>query len=165
MFRRFRWTIAAAFLGLGLAIGTFLTSSRSVGENVPPQPRELTSYRDVVKRVLPSVVSMDAKAAKTKRSAPRKKPDNFDRLPPEFQRQWEEQERRAEKDDDDELGFGSGWIWDAKGVIVTSYHVVEGAESVDVTLLDGRKFTSRDIRSDKKTDLSIIRIQPDRPLP
>src|SRR5262249_24939439 len=35
----------------------------------------------------------------------------------------------------------------------------------DVQLPDGRKFTSQDIRGDKKTDLAVIRIQPDKPLP
>src|SRR5205814_9465227 len=92
MSRPFRWTAAVAFVGLGLVLGTFLTGSRSAGENGPPLPRELSSYRDVVKRVLPAVVSIDAKA-KPRKSTPRARPDNFDRYPPEFQRQWEEQER------------------------------------------------------------------------
>src|SRR5438552_5515489 len=163
MSRPFRWTAAVAFVGLGLVLGTFLTGSRSAGENGPPLPRELSSYRDVVKRVLPAVVSIDAKA-KPRKTTPRARPDNFDRYPPEFQRQWEEQERKRQKEDEDgELGFGSGWGWDANGVIVTNYHVVEGAESVEVILTDGRKFTSRDFRSDAKTDLAIIRITTDRP--
>jgi serine protease Do len=165
MSRPFRWTVAVAFLGLGLAIGTFFTGSRSQGENAPPLPRELSSYRDVVKRVLPAVVSIDAKA-KPRKANPRPKPDNWDRLPPEFQRQWEDQERKRQKEDEEgDLGFGSGWIWDAQGVVVTNYHVVEGAETVDVILTDGRKFTSRDFKSDKKTDLAIIRLMDDQPLP
>ena len=165
MSRPFRWTVAAACLGFGLALGAFLAGSRSEGQNGPPLPRELSSYRDVVKRVLPAVVSIDAKA-KPRKTSPRTRPENFDRYPPEFQRQWEEQERKRQKEDEDgELGFGSGWVWDANGVIVTNYHVVEGAETVEVILTDGRKFTSRDFRSDAKTDLTIIRVTTDRPLP
>lgn len=165
MYHPFRWTAAAAFVGLGLILGAFLTGSRSEGQNGPPLPREPASYRDVVKRVLPAVVSIDAKA-KPRKSTPRPRPENFDRYPPEFQRQWEEQERRRQREDEEgDLGFGSGWVWDSKGVVVTNYHVVDGAETVDVILTDGRKFASRDFWSDKKTDLAIIRVEPDRQLP
>src|SRR6185436_9229553 len=40
--------------------------------------------------------------------------------------------------------------------VVTNYHVVEGAESAVVHLLDGRKFTSTNIRVDRRTDIAII---------
>lgn len=36
---------------------------------------------------------------------------------------------------------GSGWIIDEDGIIVTNYHVVEGAKTISVTLDDGRTFT------------------------
>src|SRR5258707_985086 len=45
---------------------------------------------------------------------------------------------------------------DPKGVIVTNNHVVDGVDIVTVKLADGRKFTSKDIRTDRKTDLAVI---------
>jgi serine protease Do len=42
--------------------------------------------------------------------------------------------------------------------VLTSYHVVENAEAVLVTLLDGRKFVSQNIRGDRKTDLAIVNL-------
>ena len=63
------------------------------------------------------------------------------------------------------LGFGSGFFVDPKGVILTNYHVVDGADQVDVQLHDGRKFTSKDIKGDRQTDLAIVRSTPRTPLP
>jgi serine protease Do len=63
------------------------------------------------------------------------------------------------------IGFGSGFIVDPAGVVVTNNHVVDGADEVEVTLTDGRKFTSTDIKTDKDTDLAIVRIKASSPLP
>jgi len=65
----------------------------------------------------------------------------------------------------DDPGFGSGVLIDASGVVLTNYHVVEGAESVEVQLQDGRKFSSKDIRKDAKSDLAVIVLKPDAQLP
>ncbi len=53
---------------------------------------------------------------------------------------------------------GSGWVIDGNGVIVTNNHVVEGAESVTVTLADGTTFSAETIRTDPLSDLAIIEI-------
>jgi serine protease DegQ len=56
--------------------------------------------------------------------------------------------------------LGSGVIVDAKrGLIITNYHVVEGADEVSVILNDGRTFEAQPIGSDADTDIAVIRIQ------
>jgi serine protease Do len=55
-------------------------------------------------------------------------------------------------------GAGSGWIIDEDGLIVTNNHVVEGADSVTVTLVDGRTFTAETVRTDWLSDLAIVRV-------
>jgi len=55
-------------------------------------------------------------------------------------------------------GAGSGWIIDETGLIVTNNHVVEGAESVTVTLADDRTFPAETILTDSLTDLAIVKI-------
>jgi len=55
-------------------------------------------------------------------------------------------------------GAGSGWIIDADGLIVTNNHVVEGAESITVTLDDGRTFPAEMVRTDPLTDLAVVKI-------
>ncbi|MFL5343097.1 MAG: S1C family serine protease, partial [Gemmataceae bacterium] len=83
-----------------------------------------------------------------------------------MQKYIEEAERRHEQQaEDGNLGFGSGWIIDPKGAVLTNYHVVEGAEQLEVTLTDGRKFTTRDVLVDKKTDIAVIRIPATEALP
>ncbi|MFH1003774.1 MAG: trypsin-like peptidase domain-containing protein [Chloroflexota bacterium] len=56
-------------------------------------------------------------------------------------------------------GAGSGWIIDPNGIIVTNNHVVEGARSVAVTMVDGRTFPADVIRTDRLTDLAVIEIK------
>jgi len=53
---------------------------------------------------------------------------------------------------------GSGWIIDEDGLIVTNNHVVEEAESVTVTLVDGRTFTAETVRTDFLSDLAIVKV-------
>ncbi len=168
-----RWSFAVVCLVVGGLAGTTVTSAVLQGQApaAKAQPAELVSYRDVVKQVLPAVVSVEAKsrpaAARTKAN-PRRQPGTDDpRIPEEFRRFFDELDRRRFEGFDDvpNLGLGSGVIVDPKGVILTNYHVVAGAEQVEVTLKDGRKFTSKDIKGDRKTDLAIVRITASAPLP
>jgi serine protease Do len=125
------------------------------GPGTAALPRELTSYRDVVKRVLPAVVSIEAvnergAGAKAVRRRPEDmqlpNPPRFDALGP------------GGNDDPNRVGFGSGFFIDPKGVLVTNNHVVEGAETVIVRLKDGRTFRSNKIYRDPKTDLAVVRL-------
>src|SRR5438132_1210806 len=61
--------------------------------------------------------------------------------------------------------FGSGFLIDPKGVVLTNFHVVDGADRVEVTLKDGRKYISKEIKGDRKNDLAIVRFTPGSPLP
>ena len=58
-------------------------------------------------------------------------------------------------------GSGSGFLYDAKGRIVTNYHVVENAEELAVTLADGRTFPGTVIGADPSSDLAVIQIEAD----
>ena len=53
---------------------------------------------------------------------------------------------------------GSGWIIDSNGIIVTNNHVVEDvdADSIRVTLDDGRTFTAKSVSTDPVSDLAVI---------
>jgi serine protease Do len=60
---------------------------------------------------------------------------------------------------------GSGFIIDPHGFIVTEDHVVENAEKVTVSLQDGKPHPARIIGRDPKTDLALLKINVDHPLP
>ena len=53
---------------------------------------------------------------------------------------------------------GSGFVWDADGVIVTNHHVVEDAAQIWVTFEDGNVFDGELIGSDTYSDLAAVRI-------
>jgi len=58
-----------------------------------------------------------------------------------------------------ETGAGSGVLVDPKGYVVTNSHVVEGAESVEVILSDGRRFEAVNWAADSLTDLAVVQIE------
>jgi serine protease Do len=53
---------------------------------------------------------------------------------------------------------GSGWIIESNGLIVTNNHVVEYADSINVTLEDGRSFVADMVRTDPVSDLAVLKI-------
>jgi len=57
-----------------------------------------------------------------------------------------------------EEGTGSGVVLDREGNIVTNYHVVEDAQSLEVTLPDQSKYRARLVGIDKANDLAVIRL-------
>ncbi len=60
---------------------------------------------------------------------------------------------------------GTGFIIDPSGIIVTNYHVAGKAESITVTLQDGRKLKAKLLGADQKTDLAVLKVSSDKPLP
>ena len=57
-------------------------------------------------------------------------------------------------------GAGSGWIINGNGIIVTNNHVIAGAQTITITLADGRTFTvdPNTVASDSSNDLAVIKI-------
>jgi len=62
-------------------------------------------------------------------------------------------------------GVGSGVVIDEKGYILTNNHVIDDAERLKVTLTDGRVFKGRVSGSDEVTDLAVIKVEAEQPLP
>lgn len=61
--------------------------------------------------------------------------------------------------------LGSGVIVDPSGVIVTNNHVVQGAEELRVVLADRREYEAEILLTDEATDLAVLRVETDEPLP
>lgn len=62
-------------------------------------------------------------------------------------------------------GMGTGVVIDERGYIVTNHHVVDGVDSLRVTLHDGATYMASVVSTDRKHDLAVIRIKANGPLP
>ena len=59
-------------------------------------------------------------------------------------------------------GAGSGVIVDAdNGYILTNHHVIADADEIEVTLSDGRTLDADIVGSDERTDIAVIKVEPD----
>ncbi|BAZ38064.1 peptidase S1 and S6 chymotrypsin/Hap [Calothrix sp. NIES-4101] len=102
----------------------------------------------VVQKVGPAVVRIDS--ARTVSQAP----DEFN--DPLFRRFFGD--RLPEPRQRVERGSGSGFIINSNGQILTNSHVVDGADSVTVTLKDGRTINGKVMGEDQVTDVAVIQI-------
>jgi putative serine protease PepD len=57
-------------------------------------------------------------------------------------------------------GAGSGFVIDPRGYILTNYHVVEGAQSIEVVLGDQSRHTAKFIGADQSNDVALVKIDP-----
>lgn len=120
-------------------------------------PNLATAIVEVAEKSIPSVVHINV-VQKTKVSSPL--------LPffndPFFKHFFED---RAPKKFKRELrGVGSGIIIRDDGHILTNSHVVEKATKIQVQLSSGEEYAAKVIGADPKTDLSVIKIEPAKPL-
>jgi serine protease DegQ len=115
----------------------------------------IRSHAEAAKRALPAVVhiytSQQVKASRHPfLSDPMFRHFFGDRFP-------EDAQRRS--------GLGSGVIVSANGYVLTNYHVVEGADEIEIAGNDERKYTAKIIGTDPESDLAVLRIQSDHALP
>ena len=57
-------------------------------------------------------------------------------------------------------GAGSGFVIDSRGYILTNYHVVEGAQSIEVVLGDQSRHPAKFIGADQRNDVALVKIDP-----
>src|SRR2546425_7363774 len=119
-----RWSVAivlfvTAAFGGGLVLGPMLHGQAAPQTNTAI-PKEMTSFRDVVKKVLPAVVSIEATSKpkpaaklKNRQNDPRPLPFDDPRVPDDFRKFFDGQ---FEMPDVPRHGFGSGFFVDPSGV-------------------------------------------------
>lgn len=111
---------------------------------------EASSVAEVVQAVGPAVVRINASRTVTSRAP--EVPESFRRFFGNQAPQQAPRERRAS-------GVGSGFIVSEDGLILTNAHVVEGADTVQVTMKDGRTLQGTVLGSDSVTDVAVIDVE------
>jgi Do/DeqQ family serine protease len=137
---------------LGAHVGT-APSAETHGAAGPPSAAPATSapvvvmqsFADSVARAAPAVVNIYT--ARVVRERNQAAPLN--QL---FGDYWPSYRRHVER------SLGSGVIVDAKGTIVTNQHVIAGADSIRVSLADGRIADAKLVGQDPDTDIAILEL-------
>src|ERR1700723_4687956 len=141
-----RLPFAASIALFALAVS--LASARAEDQRqVPISPAQIQlSYAPVVKQAAPAVVNVYAARVVENRNPFMNDPlfrQFFGAVP-------REQVLRS---------LGSGVIIDPAGLVVTNYHVIEGASEVKVALADKREFDAEVALKDEHSDLAVLRVK------
>ena len=116
--------------------------------------RELPgSFADLAEKLMPSVVNISTTQVITTRSNPF--PFEFppgSPLEDMFREFGESQQRRT-------TALGSGFIIDAKGIVVTNNHVIQGAEDIFVSVNGEREFEAEIVGADPLSDIAVLKIK------
>jgi serine protease Do len=162
--RRFAWTAAGVIAAGVLAV--VVSGARSPAPEKAPVAVQLdskpvnrgtlepASYSTVAKRVAPSVVTITTVTKGRNVSLNQR---DFPGIPDPFFRQFFGNQMPQMREQP-QSGLGSGVIISADGYIVTNNHVVDGADSVTVTLDDGRVLKARVVGRDPQTDIAVVKV-------
>ena len=133
-------------------------------------------FADVAEKLLPQVVNISTSqkaGAGTGSDQLNQMMDELPQLPPgspfeKFFRDLQEQQKRYQEQMPDDMqratSVGSGFIVDAAGYIVTNNHVVQDADEISVTLHDNTTLKAELVGTDKKTDLAVLKVKPEKAL-
>ncbi|GMR24317.1 MAG: DegQ family serine endoprotease [Acidobacteriota bacterium] len=144
----------------------------------PPVDQQITtlattpaSFADVIEAVQPAVVNISVTGPAAPQFQSRGRipmqpgtpgPDNFEDF---LRRFFERQSYNVNGPAPMFQGMGSGFIIDAQGYVVTNNHVIEHATEIAVTFNDGTRLEAELVGTDAKTDLAVLKVESDEPLP
>ncbi|HYG90695.1 MAG TPA: DegQ family serine endoprotease [Azospirillum sp.] len=170
--RRLRNAVAAVLLGTTVLAGTAAVTVPPPALAATAEARALPdSFAPLVERVSPAVVTISsthAPAARAERNGPR-----LPQFPPgspfeEFFRRFGnpfDGQGQPGPDARGGVSVGSGFVIDAAGYVVTNNHVIDGGKEITVTLSDGTKLPASVVGRDDKTDLALLKVKSDKPMP
>jgi len=153
-------------LGLGLAAGSLLIWSGLAQAAPPPD-----SFSGLAKKVTPAVVNIASvrEVAGADTQMP-EMPFNFPEGSPleKFFKQFRDrmgEQGNGKAQSRMATALGSGFVIDPSGLVVTNNHVIDGASEIKVRLDDGTIFPAKIVGTDVKTDVALLKIDANRPLP
>lgn len=169
-------TVAVAAVGAAVIAASAIAwplQAKTPATPIPSNPAQSmdrampSSFADLAERVSPAVVNIQVQSTVKPvmgqmDNVPGNMREFFERyfnMPgmPDGQPGRGQEQRR--------VGAGSGFVIDAEGHIVTNEHVVHNADDITVTFKDGTEAKAKLVGVDDKTDLALIKIESDKPVP
>ena len=167
---------AATIVVVGLGAFAFLPPVRAIRTATEPTmiaanesdsaraPRMLEnsapfSFADLVERVSPAVVTITSETTTTDGEG------DGDNIPAPFRDFFNQFQNGQKPQPHRALSAGSGFIIDKAGYVVTNNHVVDASKKITVKLPDGRSFTAKLIGTDAATDIALLKLTSEKPLP
>jgi len=151
---------ARIWAGALLVVFAVLSASPGFAKPTPD------GFTELAEKTLPSVVNIStttevkspfANGEEGEEELPPGMPDFFR----DFRRFFEDRNMPPRK----AQAMGSGFIIDADGYVITNHHVVENADEIVVILNDGTELEAEVIGSDRRTDIALLKVKADHPLP
>jgi serine protease Do len=176
--RRFSLMASAAVIGAGVLFSgaEYATKPNAAFLTTPAYAQNVqrpVGFADIVEKVKPAVISVRVKVDGGPRTTsfdgdspfpPGSPMERFFKRfgSPDGQGQGQGQgvpdSPRSPRGRNFSMGQGSGFFISADGYAVTNNHVVDKAESVEVTTDDGKTYTAKVIGTDPKTDIALIKV-------
>jgi Do/DeqQ family serine protease len=175
MSRRSVLIVVAAVLLVAAGGGGYLLRDRlgkSAAAPAPSSPQAATGialaealqlgFVDVAQHVRPAVVHLGTIQRAKSRRGPNLPQGNDDPFFRDFFNQFFGSEGPDSRTEFRRPGLGSGVIIDKRGLVLTNFHVVKGADEILIRLSDKREYRGQILGTDPKTDLALVRFQPDQ---
>jgi serine protease Do len=142
--------------GKAAAAEPFWRESERASPSPPPQGAP-ASFADLAERTSPSVVNVQT--SRTVGGPGQRHPleEFFEPFAP-FEEFFERGPRKVPS-------LGTGFVISEDGYILTNNHVIEEVDKIEVQFEDGKKLEAKVVGRDPRTDVALIRVESDQPLP
>jgi serine protease Do len=163
------FSVAMAAMLLGAVVTTQIhrpdtamarTTEPILAQSAPTVPRHtgpvtLDTFRDVARLQTPGVVNVNTtKKVTTRRGGAQ------DFFGDDFFERFFGGPGGGGPDTQTQRSLGSGFVVDKDGYILTNRHVIEGADKIQVTMADGKRYDAKLVGKDARTDVALLKIEP-----
>ena len=133
------------------------------------------SFADLAERLSPAVVNIST-TQKIPAQGQARRQVPMPQFPPgspfeEFFKDFFDRQQRPDQEGENKhpqrraTSLGSGFIIDPAGIVITNNHVIADADEITVILTDDTRLTATVIGRDKKTDIAVLQVKAEKPLP